>query len=487
MAYALDELYTIANQRGDHLMSSADYEGLGGVQGAIGKRAESTFGVLPGALELRKACMQRVFRELIEVDERGVATRRRALLSDVARDEQDRAFIHAFVAARLLTTSEGEGGGQLEVAHEALLRSWIRLVHWIESVQSDLLLLRQMRVAASEWGANARHHDYLWLGERGSEAKAMLARLQPVLGDVETEFARPEADHLIDELQLSRTTHFRREAIGQRLLILTDRRRGVGCEDGSPNIQWCYVDVGETDSAEFHDHQNKSFGVFKVHSFYIAKFPVTSAQFHSFVEAKEGMSKDAWWMDFEEPTRELQTALQQGANYPRDSVNWYLAVAYCRWLNATMPTKGLPEMLGSRDDWGIRLPHEWEWQWAAGGGSTVAPFPWGNWDPSRCNLKEAGIGRTVAVGLYPDGAAPCGAMDMIGNVREWCLNTHKDASHIAYQGTKPRALRGGSIYQDHLRSFASYRASMGPGTSSREAGFRLVYAPSLRFGAPLQE
>lgn len=487
MAYALDELYTIANQRGDRLMSIADYEGLGGVQGAIGKRAESTFAALPGIAEQRKDSLQHVFRELIEVDERGVATRRRALLYDVARDEQDRAFIDAFVAARLLTTSEGEQGGQVEVAHEALLRSWMRLAHWIESVQSDLLLLRQMKVAASEWAANERNHDYLWLGERGSEAQAMLIRLQPVLNDVETEFARPEADHLIDELQLSRTTHIRRETIGQRLLALGDPREGVGCDDGLPFIKWCYVDVGETDSAEFRDHENKSFGVFNVHSFYIAKFPVTYAQFQSFVAAENGVSTEAWWTEFEEPNRELQTPTQTGTNYPIDSVTWHFAVAYCRWLNATMPKERLPEVIGSRDDWSIRLPHEWEWQWAAGGGSTVAAFPWGDWDPSKCNLKEAGIGRSMAVGLYPDGAAACGAMDVIGNVREWCLNTHKDTAHIAYTGKQPRALRGGSIYQDYLRAFTSYQASMGPGNPSREASFRLVYAPSLRFEPPLQK
>ncbi len=294
MAYALDELYTIAIQRGDQLMSSADYENLGGVQGAIGKRAENTFAALPGIAEQRKDSLQRVFRELIEVDERGIVTRRRALLCDVAHNEQERAFIDAFVAARLLTTSEGEQGGQVEVAHEALLRSWMRLAHWIESVQSDLILLRQMRIAASEWAANDRNHDYRWLGERIRETQAMLTRLQPLLNDVETEFARPEAESLIDELQLSRTTHIRREAIGQRLLMLGDQREGVGCDDGLPLIKWCHVDIGETSLAEFTDHENKSFGVFKVHSFYIAKFPVTNAQFQSFVDAENGISNEAW-------------------------------------------------------------------------------------------------------------------------------------------------------------------------------------------------
>lgn len=481
MAYALDELYSLASQRSDRFMSSADYSGLGGVQGAIGKRAEATFTSLSGTSDQRKSSLHRVFRELVEIDDRGVATRRRALLGDAAHSEQDRAFVDAFVAARLLTTSEGEHGGLVEVAHEALFDSWMRLATWVENFQSDLRLLRQMRVAAAEWAANERGHDYLWPGDKGSQAQGMLIRLQPLLNDVEIAFSRPETAHLIDELSLSQTAHIRREAIGQRLLELGDPRNGVGCKDGLPRIAWCYVDVGAMDFAEFRDHQNKLFGTFNVRDFYCAKFPVTHAQFQSFIDAPNGVSNDDWWKEFETPDRKLPTSTQIGANYPIDSVTWHFSVAYCNWLNETFPKDMLPEIEGSRNDWSIRLPHEWEWQWAAGGANSTIEFPWGSWDPSRCNLKEAGIGRTVSVGLYPDGAAACGVMDMVGNVREWCLNVHKDARDIDYFGTTPRAFRGGSIYQDHLHAFTRYRASSGPSNPTREASFRLVYAPSLKF------
>jgi len=59
-------------------------------------------------------------------------------------------------------------------------------------------------------------------------------------------FARPEQEHLLDELRDIDVTHVRRDAIGQRLQDLGDPRPGVWPrEDGLPDIEWCFVDVPE--------------------------------------------------------------------------------------------------------------------------------------------------------------------------------------------------------------------------------------------------
>lgn len=482
MAYALDELYALASRRADRRMRMTDYDAMGGVQGAIGKRAESTFSSLHGTASQREQSLWRVFRELVEVDERGVATRRRASLQSAAANEHDLALLDAFISARLLTTGMGDGEGLVEVAHEALLRSWRRLADWLESVQSDLRLLRLLKVATAEWVTNSRNPDYLWRGDRADEVQVMLRRLAPALSAEESEFARPETEHLLADLHLPATTHIRRETIGQRLVVLGDNRPGSGCDQGMPAIKWCQVHVGASDVQQFLDHEDKPFGMAVLHDFYIAAYPVTHVQFQSFLDAG-GAADDRWWEGFEDGKRDLPTSTQAAANYPMDSVTWHFAVAFSRWLSEMTPKSILPPPLTSDGTWTIRLPHEWEWQWAAGGGAKVAPFPWGDWDSERCNLKEAGIGRTIAVGLYPHAAASCGALDMIGNVREWCLNVHKDVSDVSYGGTKPRALRGGSIFQDHLRAFTAYRASMGPSNPSREAGFRLVFAPTTNLRA----
>ena len=117
-------------------------------------------------------------------------------------------------------------------------------------------------------------------------------------------------------------------------------------------------------------------------------------------------------------------ATQQYDNYPRDSVSWYQAVAFSRWLDAKYREHGVVSGSSRTGNWQIRLPTEWEWQWMAQNGTEAREYPWGKWDEHpRANTTEAGIGdRSTAVGMYPHGAAECGALDVAGNLFEWCLN-----------------------------------------------------------------
>ena len=113
-------------------------------------------------------------------------------------------------------------------------------------------------------------------------------------------------------------------------------------------------------------------------------------------------------------------------------MSWYDAVAYCRWLSKRLGYK-------------IELPTEWEWQQAATGGDKANACPWGrDWDSERANTSKSGLSRTTAVGLYPQGASPVGALDMSGNVEEWCLNEYGNPKNVAVSGDERRVVRGGS-------------------------------------------
>jgi formylglycine-generating enzyme required for sulfatase activity len=170
MAYALDELYQASQD--DNRLTHAEYDALHGVQGAIGERAENTFNQLDPEAQ---ASLPEVFREICEVDERGIAIRQRATLDQTARSEAAHRLVEALTNARLLVQSQSEDGQPIvEVAHEALLRSWKRLAQWIEDTQDDLRLLRQVRLGAEEWERGGHNDDDLLIGTRLERARGWL-------------------------------------------------------------------------------------------------------------------------------------------------------------------------------------------------------------------------------------------------------------------------------------------------------------------------
>ncbi|MGH9607743.1 MAG: SUMF1/EgtB/PvdO family nonheme iron enzyme [Terracidiphilus sp.] len=481
MAYLLDELYQ--RHTADGQLTSQAYDDLGGVAGAIGKRAEYVFSELsPAAREV----LLHVFRRLVEVDERGTATRRRAPLEEIERSVPKAAeeLVREFTKARLLVTDTQGRNPTIEVAHEALLRKWDRLADWIEQKQDDLRLLRQVRLAAAEWDQNGRRNEFRWADER----------LQPVY------------EMLVEEIEDPDTLHFRRSRIEERLAAIGDPRPGVGLRpDGLPDIDWCKVAL---EGKSFVEVDVEGVGKVKVDlPFYIARYPMTYIQFQAFIDAADGYgNREKDWFEGLAATDSVKELGEQRFNFPNHprNVNWYQAMAFCRWVSwrfealkhspsgsetralnlpALSTGKAHPKAGGARGfdlrnpvTWAVRLPTEAEWQFAAAGPSAKT-YPWGNvWDARFANTSESGLSRTTAVGMYPAGAAACGALDMSGNVWDWTLTEHatgksNDISNGAY-----RVVRGGSWSYDQSSARAACRGSGNPvfGGSYLGFGFRVV-------------
>ncbi len=481
MAYALEQLWLARTIDGE--LTQEAYDGFGGVQGAIGAQAQAAFEQLDAEAQ---AALPEVFHELIEVDERGTATRKRASFDSAARDEISARLIAALTDARLLVQSHGAGDSPVvEVAHEALFRSWPRLADWIAAAQDDLILLRQVRQAVQVWVDHDQDEAYLWPEERLQPVYAMLNRLQPALTPLERNFTSPEFERLLDELEQPEADAFRRAVIGDRLNAIGDPRPGVGVyPDGLPDIAWLPVEGGEIILEDVD-------GTFVFEPFYISQYPVTYRQFSAFVEAKDGYYNPAWWKGLAKHPANPGNPKFMFDNHPGTRVNWFDAVAFCRWLTANVrdgdggarQTKGLdisplPNGINLGKDWDIRLPTEWEWQFAATGGDLSRAYPWGpDFGDGPANTTAANLGRTTAVGMFPAGASPFGVMDMCGNIWEWCLNEIDTPQNTGLAGEARRVLRGGSWNTSpRVKCRMTYRARNDPSYRSDYMGFRVVLA-----------
>ena len=464
LAFTLAELY---RHREEMLLTRAAYDGFGRVQGAISQRAEAIFTALDTDTQ---AAFEEVFRELVQVDERGVATRQRASLRTITVSSAASTLIDHFVDARLLVREPGEDGlPVVEVAHEALFRNWPRLQQWIQDTADDHRLRRHITQLAAYWHEHDRKPEHRWSDERIVEVIAMREHLKLE----EKDFSERERDFLgpLDREQMvttllddPATTHEQRAIIGVRLALLGDSRDGVGLRaDGVPDIVWCEVPPGtvtlEADAGTFTIKE----------TFSIAKYPVTYRQYRAFLEAKDGYHNPQWWQGLwvEQPPEKPGRQFNRRDNHPAENIAWLEAVPFCRWLSVKLGYE-------------VRLPTEWEWQQAATGGNSKNKYPWGpNWDGNRANTYESELSRSVAVGMYPQGESPVGALDMSGNLWEWCLNAYDPPGNVALAGDAYRVVRGGSWNGNPLNARAAYRANFAPDDRNSLIGFRLVCASPI--------
>jgi formylglycine-generating enzyme required for sulfatase activity len=202
-----------------------------------------------------------------------------------------------------------------------------------------------------------------------------------------------------------------------------------GSDDIGVDVQYPWEDSPR----RFHEHR------MQIKPFYMDKYPVTNAEFKKFLDASHYHPKDD--LNFLKDWKE--GAYPEGwANKPVTWVSLEDARAYAEWA-------------------GKRLPHEWEWQYAAQG-NDGRRFPWGNcdWlasapsggplpcsagsDPSDAAAPAPDKGRVMLpasdVDAHPKGASQSGVMDMVGNVWQWTDEYIDDHTRAAI-------LRGGSHYQ----------------------------------------
>ena len=213
-------------------------------------------------------------------------------------------------------------------------------------------------------------------------------------------------------------------------------------------------------------------------AFYMDIFEVTNAQYKKFVDANPQWQKNqipptyhdgyylAHWNGNDFPPGK--------DNYPVVYVSWYAAMAYAQWA-------------------GKRLPTEAEWEKAARGKLIDKMYPWGDSiDVTKANYYDGTDKGRTPVGTFP--ANGFGLYDMMGNVREWCLDTYEANFYINSPRENPiagannideviknfvnlknnRVLRGGSWLSSPQSSRVANRNWRVPTDTNPNEGFRCV-------------
>jgi iron(II)-dependent oxidoreductase len=183
-----------------------------------------------------------------------------------------------------------------------------------------------------------------------------------------------------------------------------------GFDDVGVDVQYPW----ENTPRRFHEHK------MQIKPFYIDKYPVTNAEFKKFLDATHYRPSDT--LNF---LRDWKNGTYPDG-WAKKPVTWVSledARAYAKWA-------------------GKRLPHEWEWQFAAQG-TDGRRYPWGNeWNASAVPVPDTGRMLTPPddVDAHPQGASPFGVMDLVGNVWQW-------TDEYIDEHTRAAILRGGSHYQ----------------------------------------
>ena len=220
-----------------------------------------------------------------------------------------------------------------------------------------------------------------------------------------------------------------------------------------------------------------------------------------------------WVRDFaysyNEPMAKQYYSHPAFGNYPVVGVNWKQANAFCEWRTQTLNSYLIGKHRSTETN--FRLPTEAQWEYAARGGRSQEPYPWGgpylrnrkgcllaNFKPGRGNYPEDGGFYTVRADAYwPN---DFGLYCMAGNVAEWTSSLYYEGSYNFQHDMNPdirwnandqdaprmkrKVIRGGSWkdvghylqvsarqfeYQDTAKSYIGFRCviDLPPSTSKK--------------------
>lgn len=170
LQYTLHELYRLRTEAGE--LSFAAFHQLGGIEGAIGRRAEEVCNALS---EPQRQCLPHIFSLVTTISSGdSIITSRRAAWAQLTM-EDERVVVNTLVESRLFVSELVDDTPGFGIAHEALLRRWARVTDWIASHRNALQVRARIGELSLRWQAEAHSKDLLIPeGKQLAEANELL-------------------------------------------------------------------------------------------------------------------------------------------------------------------------------------------------------------------------------------------------------------------------------------------------------------------------
>jgi formylglycine-generating enzyme required for sulfatase activity len=207
LAFTLRELWD--GRAADAGLTLKQYDDFGGLEGAVQRKADEVL-ASSGATEAEIEALERAFIDhLVRLTSDGQAAKQPARWE--ALPAASRRLVGLFVEARLLVSGKGSDGDGVEIAHEALLRTWPTLVGWIVKGREALLQRLRVRRLGEDLNAKAAERQRRQALEQlaalaasgGVEAQAVEREAAKPLAELLAAADAPEADRLDAALVLA--------------------------------------------------------------------------------------------------------------------------------------------------------------------------------------------------------------------------------------------------------------------------------------------
>lgn len=486
LSFLLDQLWQRRSEAG--VLTFAAYRDLGGLEGAIGRRAEEVFQAQPDAVQREFVPL---LRELVTI-EGGRPVARTAPLSRFTEGSPRRALVDALrdAEARLLVSDEG----QLRLAHEALLTHWPRAAEQIAVDARDLELRGRIEAAAEAWRSARTRRERKGRVVAGlplAEARALLTRWGTELpAEIATFIAASRRAARWRRVRLWGMIGSAPLLVGLLALIVWAGFTWWGVHqveaEWAANKEFVRIPAGcfamGSPDSEPGRYANEG-PVHKVclKSFDLAKFTVTQGEWRRVMGVGIGGF----------PDNPSPSFFKGNDRLPVEQVNWNEARRFV-WLMS---------FFGHGDYRYYRLPSESEYEYAARAG-TATPYYWGDNIDDGCtyeNIADQSLKNQVGADALPafancnDGYVgtapvghfkpnPWGLYDMLGNVASWTEDcyvdnyreTPADGSPNTKGSCTSRVVRGGSWYFVLRLDRAANRVSFAPVNRNDNLGFRVA-------------